>query len=128
VLFSIRYQLGWPFIATYADHRKGEIVSRCPARPARLPKAPEGWRTPRRFARFVRRQHSRQRLGLRRPSAACPRRHEPSSIAHRFLLKPERVGWQTAARISSAFGSPSSKLVAEAVNKLKPGGLVSNSV
>jgi hypothetical protein len=37
--------------------------------PRRL-KAPEGWRTPGRFALFVHRQNSRQRFGLRRPSAA----------------------------------------------------------
>ena len=33
-------------------------------------KAPEGWRTPRRIALFVRRQNSHQRPGVRRPSAA----------------------------------------------------------
>jgi hypothetical protein len=37
--------------------------------PRRL-KAPEDWRTPGRFALFVHRQNSRQRFGLRRPSAA----------------------------------------------------------
>jgi hypothetical protein len=34
------------------------------------PKAPEGWRTPRRFARFNERGQSRQRLGVRQPSGA----------------------------------------------------------
>jgi hypothetical protein len=34
------------------------------------PKAPEDWRTPKRFALFASRQTTRQRPGLRRPSAA----------------------------------------------------------
>jgi len=34
------------------------------------PKAPEGWRTPRRFALFKRCRTSRQRLGVRQSSAA----------------------------------------------------------
>jgi hypothetical protein len=38
------------------------------------PKAPEDWRTPKRFALFMRRQNSRQRFGLRRTSAAFARR------------------------------------------------------
>jgi len=37
------------------------------------PKAPEGWRTPKRFALCLRRQNSRQRFGLRRSSAAFAR-------------------------------------------------------
>jgi hypothetical protein len=36
----------------------------------RRPKAPEGWRSPRRFAPFERHRQTRQRLGVRRPSAA----------------------------------------------------------
>jgi hypothetical protein len=38
-------------------------------------KAPEGWRSPRRFAYFKNHLVARQRLGLRRPSAAFSRRH-----------------------------------------------------
>jgi hypothetical protein len=40
------------------------------------PKAPGGWRTPRRSAPFVGQWNSRQRPGLRRPSAAFPQRHQ----------------------------------------------------
>ena len=36
-------------------------------------KAPEGWRTPGRFARFVAHPNSRERPGVRRPSAAFVR-------------------------------------------------------
>jgi len=41
-----------------------------PFRKIARPKAPEDWRSPRRFARFASPAGSRQRLGLRRPSAA----------------------------------------------------------
>ena len=44
-------------------------------------KAPEGWRTPRRFARFGGQRSTRQRLGLRWPSTAFPSRTKP---AHKF--------------------------------------------
>jgi hypothetical protein len=43
---------------------------------SRPPKAPEGWRTPRRFARFVRHQSTRQRFGVRWPPTAFPRRNQ----------------------------------------------------
>ena len=36
-------------------------------------KAPEGWRTPGRFAQFASRRHTRQRFGLRWPSTAFAR-------------------------------------------------------
>jgi hypothetical protein len=45
------------------------------------PKAPGDWRSPRRFAPSGHHRPPRQRLGLRRPSAAFPRRHDQTCIA-----------------------------------------------
>ena len=45
--------------------------------PARAAKAPEGWRSPRRWRVLVR-PAARQRLGVRRPSSAFRRRDQQS--------------------------------------------------
>ncbi len=50
-------------------------------------KAPEGWRSPKRFARFDCHRETRQRLGLRRPSAALSRgaNDDGKTIVENFL-------------------------------------------
>jgi len=54
-----------------------------------VPKAPEVWRTPRRSALFVSHRHSRQRPGLRRPSAAFS--SATPAIETRERQSPERL-------------------------------------
>ena len=56
----------------------GARPSRWPFSASRPPKAPEGWRTPRRFARFGGHRSTRQRFGVRWPSTAFPPRAKPA--------------------------------------------------
>ena len=73
-------------------------VSRPPI--SRLSKAPEGWRSPRRFARFGGRRSTRQRLGLRWPSTAFSWRTQifkrRSSNPNRFWQRYWPRSWRTA--------------------------------
>ena len=66
-----------------ARRRKGEELNRL-AGPSPVPKRQRTGALRRRSARFVCRQYSRQRFGLRRPSAASPR-------------MPWRCHWKTIA-------------------------------
>ena len=59
-----------------ANSAKVSTISRHPACSTSPSKAPEGWRSPRRFAWFGCHRSTRQRLGLRRPSAAFLRSHQ----------------------------------------------------
>ena len=72
-------------------------VSRPPI--SRLSKAPEGWRSPRRFARFGGHRSTRQRLGLRWPSTAFSWRTQifkrRSSNPNRFWQRYWPRSWRT---------------------------------
>ena len=63
-------------------HCRGARPSRLPFPASRPPKAPEGWRTPRRFAPSGDHRSTRQRLGLRWPSTAFSPR---TKSAHKFI-------------------------------------------
>ena len=65
-------------LAARLGHCWGARSSRLPFSASRPPKAPEGWRTPRRFARFVGQRPTRQRHGVRWPSTAFSPRMKPS--------------------------------------------------
>jgi hypothetical protein len=56
-----------------------------------LVKAPEGWRTPKRFAPFASRRRTRQRPGVRRPFSAflstIPQKTDPAiSLINAILI------------------------------------------
>ncbi len=59
----------------------------------RPPKAPEGWRTPRRFARFGGHRSTRQRFGVRWPSTAFSSRTKLAYEFNRPLPRSSNPNW-----------------------------------
>ena len=83
-----------PFSKTHRtfQYYQGEIISRRPAYYTRHPNAPEDRRSPRRFARFGSHRQARQRLGLRRPSAAFLRVRQTIHVFHKPIANSNHPG------------------------------------